>query len=75
MFLFYCSSLFLCFTSLSNGNISNKNVIEYVQAKDTIKRTEIVENGTFKELKLVKIIQSKMMAPKNTLTEYEPAIN
>jgi len=46
-----------------------------VQAKDTIKRTEIVENGTFKELKLVKIIQSKMMAPKNTLTEYEPAIN
>jgi hypothetical protein len=54
MFLFYYSSLLFCFTSLSNVNITNKNVTEYVQVKDTNKSKEIVENGTFKELKLVK---------------------
>ena len=64
----------LCFTACSNGNATNSKSKEYVQVKDSIKNTEIVESGTFKELKLVKIIQSKVMSPRDPLSVYEPAI-
>jgi DNA-binding beta-propeller fold protein YncE len=75
MLFFIYFSLILCFTACSNGNTTNSKSTEYVQVEDSIKNTEIVENGTFKELKLVKIIQSKVMSPKDPLSVYEPAIN
>lgn len=74
LFIIYFS-IILCFTACSNGNTKNLKSTEYVQVEDSIKNTEIVENGTFKELKLVKIIQSKVMSPKDPLSVYEPAIN
>jgi DNA-binding beta-propeller fold protein YncE len=54
--------------------LSFSNLI-FCQVEDSIKNIAIVENGTFKELKLVKIIQSKVMSPKDPLSVYEPAIN
>lgn len=74
--LFYIYfSITLCFTACLNGNSTNSKSTKYIQVKDSIKNTKIVENGTFKELKLVKIIQSKVMTPKDPLSVYEPAIN
>lgn len=75
MLFFIYFSIILCFTACSNGNAKNLKSTEYVQVEDSIKNTEIVGNGTFKELKLVKIIQSKVMSPKDPLSVYEPAIN
>ena len=75
MLFFIYFSIILCFTTCSNGNTMNSKSTEYVQVEDSIKNTEIVENGTFKELKLLKIIQSKVMSPKDPLSVYEPAIN
>ncbi len=75
MFLLCYSSLVLCFTSCSNGSTANSNSTQYVQVKDSLKSKEIVKNGTFKKLKLVKIIQSKTMSTNNNISVYEPAIN
>ncbi len=75
MLFFIYFSIILCFTGCSNGNTTNLKSTEHVQVEDYIKNTEILKNGTFKELKLVKIIQSKVMSPKEPLSVYEPAIN
>lgn len=74
LFTIYISTL-LCFTACSNGKTTNSKSTEFIQVEDSIKNTEIVENGTFKELKLVKIIQSKVMSAKDPVSVYEPAIN
>ena len=75
MLFFIYFSIILCFTACSNGNTKNSKSTEYVHVEDSIKKIKILENGTFKELKLVKIIQSKVMSPKDPLSVYEPAIN
>jgi DNA-binding beta-propeller fold protein YncE len=75
MLFFIYFSIILCFTACSNGNTKNSKSTEYVHVEDSIKNIKILENGTFKELKLVKIIQSKVMSPKDPLSVYEPAIN
>ena len=75
MIFFIYFSILLCFSACSNGNTTNSKSKKYIQIEDSIKNTKIVENGTFKELKLVKIIQSKVMSPKDPLSVYESAIN
>jgi len=72
-----CSiSILLFLSSCTHCNtINSKSIIDEAQVEDSIKIIEIIENGTFKELKLVKIIQSKTMSPKDTLSVYERAIN
>lgn len=70
-----CGSILLSLTSCSNGNANNSQTSQNQVGEDTIKTVEIEESGTFKELKLVKIIQSKVMSPKDPLSVYEPAIN
>lgn len=75
MFAITCGSILLSLTSCSNGNANNSQSTINQQVEDSIKTVEIEESGTFKELKLVKIIQSKVMSPKDSLSVYEPAIN
>jgi DNA-binding beta-propeller fold protein YncE len=75
MLFFIYYSIIFCMTACSNGNTTNPKSAGYVRVKDSIKNTKIVENRTFKELKLVKIIQSKIISPRDTLSVYEPAIN
>lgn len=75
MFAITCGSILLSLTSCSNGNANNSQSSINQQVEDSIKTVEIEESGTFKELKLVKIIQSKVMSPKDSLSVYEPAIN
>lgn len=70
-----CGSILLSLASCSNGNANNSQSPINQNVEDTIKTVEIEESGTFKELKLVKIIQSKVMSPKDPLSVYEPAIN
>lgn len=70
-----CGSILLSLASCSNGNANNSQSPINQRGEDTIKTVEIEESGTFKELKLVKIIQSKVMSPKDPLSVYEPAIN
>ena len=75
MFAITCGSILLSLTSCSNGNANNSQSTINQQVEDSVKTVEIEESGTFKELKLVKIIQSKVMSPKDSLSVYEPAIN
>lgn len=75
MFHFINISIILCFTTCTDGSVKKLNSTEFVKVEDSIKITKIVEKGPFKELKLVKIIQSKVMSPKDPLSVYEPAIN
>lgn len=75
MFAITCGSILLSLTSCSNGNANNSQSATNQQVEDSVKTVEIEESCTFKELKLVKIIQSKVMSPKDSLSVYEPAIN
>jgi DNA-binding beta-propeller fold protein YncE len=68
-------SIALSFAACTNGSIKNLNLTEHVKVVDSIKITKIAENGTFKELKLIKTIQSNVISPKDPLSVYEPAIN
>ena len=76
MFAITIGSSLLLLASCSNETaINSKSSSSKVPVEDSIKTIKIVEGGTFKELKLVKIIQSKVMSPKDPLSVYEPAIN
>ena len=75
MFHFIHILILLSLANCTNGNVKKMNSTEIVKVDDTIKIHKIVENGTFKQLKLVKTIQSKVISPKDTLSVYEPAIN
>ena len=67
-------SLFMlsaCINATSSGNVTTGTK----PLDDTIKPAVIVDNGTFKNLKLVKVIQSKTATSKDPITAYESAIN
>lgn len=67
-------SLFMfsaCTNSTSSGNTSTVSKT----FDDTIKPLIVVDNGTFKSLKLIKVIQSKSAVIKDQITVYEKAIN
>jgi DNA-binding beta-propeller fold protein YncE len=69
-------SLILFFASCFNENsINSKSIIAKFPVADSIKTDTIDKGNIFKELKLVKIIQSKVMSPKNPISVYESAIN
>lgn len=59
----------------TSGNTKNSKPTEIAQVSNAVTVKDTVENGTFKQLKLVKIIQSKVMSPKDPLSVYESAIN
>ncbi len=73
--------LFFCITSslmasCINGNAKNSKFVNTKkQLKDSVKPAKIIDNGKFKDLKLVKILQSKSMDSKESNSVYEPAIN
>lgn len=68
--------LLLLLASCSNGNTQNNQTKDGNNSpQDTLKKAGILETGRFKSLKLVKIIQSKVMSPKDSISVYEPAIN
>jgi DNA-binding beta-propeller fold protein YncE len=60
--------------SCSNGNAAESEG-KVASPEDSIRKVQLVQGPDFKELKLVKVIQSKTMAPKDPLAVYEPAVN
>jgi DNA-binding beta-propeller fold protein YncE len=67
-------SLFMlsaCTNATTSGNVSTGTKA----LDDTIKPLVVIDNGSFKNLKLVKVIQSKSAAIKDPITVYETAIN
>ena len=60
--------------SCSNGNAAESEG-KVASPEDSIRKVQLVEGPNFKELKLVKVIQSRTMAPKDPLAVYEPAVN
>jgi DNA-binding beta-propeller fold protein YncE len=67
-------SLFLL-TACNNGTTSENTKTVNKPLDDTIKPLVFADNGSFKSLKLVKVIQSKSAATKDPITVYESAIN
>ena len=72
VFSFFHASLF---SACSEGNGSQVQKQVELAPKDSVPAAVPVSNGVFKELKLVKVIQSKNSAVSNELTVYERAIN
>ena len=73
MLLSIYSLLVLSFTSCSEQPKVEQSLKE--KNKDTIIEKEIIDNGKFKELKLIKVIQSKILSPSDPISVYEKAIN
>ena len=67
--LFYFYSL-----ACSSGNAAESEG-KLSSPEDSIRKVLLVEGPIFRELKLVKVIQSKTMTPKDPLAVYEPAVN
>ena len=67
--IFYWFSL-----ACSSGNAAESDG-KWTSLEDSIRKIQLLEAPSFQELKLVKVIQSKTMTPKDPLAVYEPAVN
>jgi len=64
------------FVSLACSSVNAaENVGKLASPEDSIRKLLLLEGPSFKELKLIKVIQSKTMTPKDPFAVYEPAVN
>ncbi|MFN8263749.1 MAG: hypothetical protein U0T07_09505 [Chitinophagales bacterium] len=75
LILTICSLILLSSSSCSNSSIVSSKTAEIIYVKDTVEEIEIARDSNFSELKLVRIIHNNIMVYKDTLSEYEEAIN
>jgi DNA-binding beta-propeller fold protein YncE len=72
----YLLTFMLCFTFSSCSQGKKEQALQKEQMPpDTLKKEAVVSNGAFKDLQLVKLIQSKDVNPSNPISRFEPAIN
>ena len=75
MFHIIHSTIIIFLASCTNGTQNIAKPTKTLQLADADTGKDTIENRTFKQLKLIKIIQSKAKSPKDPLSVYESAIN
>lgn len=76
LMLFLCSSLLLIsLTNCTKGNAAENPTKEVAKEKIENKEEKVIDERQFKELRFARIIQNKVMRPKDSISVFEPAIN